>query len=195
MKQIKQYKTVIMLIGLVFIASCSFFDGPRRPSQNQPSFYELGYVPMPQERQDDDEKPQIICPVIYLENTSFAKLILNMNDYQVNFLREESSCHISPQINQSYIDITPVFQVRQEQRGARSVKFSYYVKTPDGNTTLYPEEISVPAKRQSYCHKGKTIRVKIPEKQKYYYPISMGLVIDPHELEYNNRYFDSNYEE
>ena len=92
-----------------------------------------------------------------------------MNDYQVNFLREESFCHISPQVNQSYIDITPVFQVRQEQRGARSVKFSYYVKTPDGNTTLYPEEISVPAKRQSYCHKGKTIRVKIPEKQKYYY--------------------------
>lgn len=193
------YKKFILLAAFFNIISCGYTDRPRRATAHNPSFYELGYQgPVSQTKDEDDENsPKIICPVVNLENTSYSKLILNMNDFQVNLVRDESYCNISPQVNRSYVEVTPIFQVKQSktEQTERKVGFSYYVKTPDGRTRLYEGEAYIPKMKTEICYKGKTVRINIPEKEKFYYPITVGLIINPQELKYNNKYFNHHYGE
>ena len=143
-----------------------------------------------------DEEPIIICPAVSLENTSYAVLAPNMDSLQVNLARDSSYCNISPRVNHSYIDVAPVFQIRRhEDIGERKVEFSYYIMTPDGRKGVFEEAIYIPKRKKEIYYTGKSIRIPIPEKEKYYYPITMGLIINPEELDHNNKYFNAHYEE
>lgn len=193
----KTYGKVLLLGCLLGLSACELFDKPRRPSPENPSFYELGYKgPVEPTQKKDEKQPVIICPAVSLENASYSKLILNGNDYQVNLVRDESYCHISQQVNHSYIEVKPIFQLRQSklEQYERKIPFSYYIRTPDGRTRVFKQEAYIPKMKTEICHSGKSTKIDIPEKEKFFYPITIGLIIEQQELEYNNKYFNYHYE-
>ena len=71
--------------------------------------------------------------------------------------------------------------------------FDYYVKTTYGSQKHHVVA-TIPEFEKEVRYLARPVNVTLPYKQRFETPISIGLVIEPEEQIYNNRYFDEKFD-
>jgi lipoprotein len=148
-------------------------------------------------RAPEDNCPSVIIPrdVAYVTQKVNYK-----DDFRIEITGFSGYCYFDKRVNRRKAVITPQFEVRRlrQKLDETDVDFEYFTETVKGPPEYlgkkhYFGHVTIPLNRREMAFSGKTLELKIPNRDYGRFEIFLGLELTPEERNYNNRTFDVKY--
>lgn len=136
-----------------------------------------------------------VCPRIFIaENSSYSKIVQHMDTYQISIDGYHSDCINVNSVQDTIAVIQPIFRLRRLDAGNEvNVPFEYYIQTAYGTQREYLIA-TFPEFKKEILYSGAPVKISIPYKLRYDTAINIGLIVNPQEQIYNNRYFNEKFD-
>lgn len=130
-----------------------------------------------------------ICPLVSINENSYTKIIQHVDAYEISLDGYHGDCIISTPMHETTAVIQPVFTIRRlKADGQVNVPLDYYVESPYGRMRQHVIA-TLPEFEKEVRYLSRPVKIPLDYRLRYETVINLGLIINPPEQIYNNRYF------